>query len=80
MSRYYYWDNNFKNQLGEDLETCKAKYGLGKQNLNKNVRYEVIFLDANKDFGNSWMLKMFNRQTGDNVEVTAYKDNKVYLN
>lgn len=69
MSKYYYWDNNFKNSKGEDLETCKNKYGIKKQNLNKNIRYEVIYLDETKDLGHSWMLKMFNRQTGDNIEV-----------
>jgi hypothetical protein len=76
--RYYYWDNNYINDKGENLQECFDKYGTGIQNMNKQVRYEVIFLDETKSFGNSWMLRAYSRQTGDNVPVTLYEKDKVY--
>ena len=79
--RYYYWDPLEKSKNGETLSECLALYGTGSQNLNKHVRYDVLFLDESRSFGNAWMLRAYNRSTKDNVPVTLYEKNpehKVY--
>lgn len=76
--RYYYWDNNRRNKKGETLQECFDKYGTGVQNMDKTAKYEVIFLDETRDFGYSWMLRMYSRQTGDNISVRLYELDKVY--
>jgi len=55
-----YWDDSFKNELGEDLTTCMAKYGVGTEQGDAQSDFTVVcvFLDATKDFGNSWLLRV----------------------
>ena len=51
-----YWDDSFKNTLGEDLTTCMAKYGVGTEQGDAQSDFTVVcvFLDEKKSFGNSW--------------------------
>jgi len=78
---YYYWDNEFKTELGETLMECYQKYGLGKQNIKRNhLNYimDVIFLDDRLNYGNSWCLKMYNKKRGTNIPMTLYEEHKIY--
>ena len=53
----YWWSDVETNTLGEDLATCLAKYGTGKDYCPvKNMGIRVIFLDSTQSFGNSWLL------------------------
>lgn len=73
--RYYYWDPNERTDKGETLEDCLRLYGTGSQNMNKELRYDVLFLDSSKSYGHSWMLRAYHRATGDNVPVRLYEEN-----
>ena len=76
--KYHYWDANHLNKDGETLEECDKKYGRGKQTVKPGIIMEVIFLSKKRDFGYSWCLKCYHKQTGQNVPVTAYEQDKVY--
>ena len=75
---YHYWDPDFRTAEGLTLQQCLDKYGTGTQNMGRNIHYQVIFLDAKRDYGNSWMLRCFNRATGENVPVRLYEDKKCF--
>lgn len=79
--QYYYWDYSFLNNQGLTLKECFVNFGTGTQNLNKQIRMEVIFLDDTQDFGNSWCLRCYDRSTKQNIPVRLYEQkphNKVY--
>lgn len=76
--QYYYWDNEFYNKEGQTLRQCLDQYGIGKQKLGKGVVMEVIFLDKKKDFGYSWCLRCYNKESGKNIVVRLYDNSRVY--
>ena len=76
---YYYWDETYQSNEGKTLQECFDAYGTGTQKfLRRSARMEVIFLDATRDFGNSWMLRCYHTATGENIPVTLYEPNKIY--
>lgn len=82
---YYYWSTTFCNENGDNLEICFNKFGTGTQVLpfGENFIMEVVYLDERKDFGNSWCLRCYNKQTGKNIPVGLYEknpDEKIYGN
>jgi|LakMenE18May11ns_1017448.scaffolds.fasta_scaffold9958587_14 hypothetical protein len=75
---YYYWDDCFYNKNGLSLRDCYNRYGLGKQQIcNDALTMEVIFLDESKSFGNSWALRVYDRQNK-NVPLRLYEKDKIY--
>jgi len=75
---YYHWNNSFTNEDGLSLEDCYKQYGLGKKKIfNNTCTMEVIFLDKNKCFGKSWMLKIYDRRNL-NVPVKLYENDIFY--
>ena len=78
---YYYWDKEFTNYQGETLLECRDKYGFGSQKVPiLDVEYimDVIFLDKRHSFGNSWCLRLYDKDTDLNMPVKLYENNKVY--
>ena len=75
---YNYWDDCFYNKNGLSLRDCYNLYGLGIQQIcNDTLTMEVIFLDESKSFGNSWALRVYDRQNK-NVPLRLYEKDKIY--
>ena len=54
-----YWSDEFRNAEGEDLQTCLEKYGHGvEKDAQRNMKVFVIFLNEDKDFGKSWLIRV----------------------
>lgn len=51
-----YWNDAFRNEKGEDLQTCLEKYGWGVDR-DHYAKVTVIFLDETRSFGYSWLLR-----------------------
>ena len=59
-----YWCDSFRNALGEDLTTCISKYGWGvERDVHSDMKITVIFLDEEKDFSHSWLVRIDVRNT-----------------
>ena len=54
-----YWSDEFRNDEGEDLQTCLEKYGHGVDtDAQRDILTLVIFLNEDKDFGESWLIRI----------------------
>lgn len=59
----YYWSDSFKNNEGKNLHECLKQYGTKITRMPKgDAVYKVIFLDASKSLGHSWMLWYKNKE------------------
>ena len=59
-----YWSDTFRNKHGEDLQTCLEKYGYGvERDVHSDMKITAIFLDDEKEFSNSWLIRIDVRNT-----------------
>lgn len=75
---YYYWSQDYKSKSGETLDDCFRKYGTGVQYFkrgNFNLAMECVFLSDEYDFGNSWCMRCYQRESGNNIPVGLYEKN-----
>ena len=67
-----YWSDEFRNKNGEDLDTCLRLYGWGvNRDVQRALKITVIFLDDTRSFGNSWLIRMDERNTFCRVRLYA---------
>jgi hypothetical protein len=54
---FYYWSESKKNSNGMSLLNCLQHYGVGGWiSVEKDMVAALVYLSADKDVGNSWLL------------------------
>ena len=76
LENWYYWSDVIVNELGETLTECVQKYGIGGWCcLDKDMKAQVIYLDDQLDFSNSWLLCCRHNNKSTLEESIPYQEN-----
>ena len=75
LEAFYYWSDTERNKAGESLQECYDKYGTGGwESAAKDMRVQLVFLDATRDDGCSWLAQMVRPSTGEYANVRVHEN------
>ena len=75
LEAFYYWSDVERNKAGESLQECYDKYGTGGwESAAKDMGVQLVFLDATRDAGCSWLAQMNRPSTGEYAKVHLHEN------